>query len=116
MKPMLILLSLIALSGCATEAKLNAKLDGWVGRPAIELVRQAGPPQKILDGPNGHKWYVYHHENTYVTKRRVNYDGYGNATISGGNTLIGYCTMSFEVNAKDIIAGWHKKGDECVAM
>ena len=59
MKKIFIIMFLTVLAACVTDAERNAKFEKWVGKPAIDLVRHAGPPQKIVDGPGGHRWYVY---------------------------------------------------------
>lgn len=108
---------LAVLAGCATEAKLNAQLDSWTGRPVIELVRQDGPPQRIVDGPSGHKWYVYRiYEESYTAPSRIKRDQLtGQAKVHEGPTFVDYCDVSFEVDTRETIVSWHKKGNHCAS-
>ncbi len=49
----------LLLSGCATTAGYEKKINAWPGQPADQLVKHWGKPDFILILKNGHKEYQY---------------------------------------------------------
>src|SRR5215472_15011309 len=58
------LLLLTVVAGCGTVAgnsRYEAVLDGWVSRPAADLVREWGVPARARSLPDGETAFVYDH-------------------------------------------------------
>lgn len=134
---------LTSLSGCATTAKYEAKLNSWVGQPADSLVMAWGPPASSYPLQNGGQvlqysgqrtlpigGYTYTTPQTTYTNGTVNAygsrGGYANANYSGTSTTYVQqqtpvynvnltCTTTFSVDASGYIVSWRYQGNDCVS-
>jgi hypothetical protein len=124
MKGILVACLLLALSGCATNAKFQASLNSWVGQPAQSLVDSWGYPASQMTAPNGNTVYVYQRSGSFVmpstTTTNASATAYGNqaygtatSTTSGGNVINMACTTYFELDSSQTIVTWHAQGNNC---
>ena len=134
MRKILVLLLCLGLSGCATIAKYEAKLNTWVGASEDSLIASWGVPDKIYNMRDGKKAIEYVHRNTvqtggytYTTPQTTYESGkIGDQSYSGTSTtyvretepIRKYrlsCKTSFIINNSGIIESWHHQGNNCVS-
>ena len=75
---LLVILLVVVLGGCATEANYRKMILTWHGKNINQLINIWGYPDSSIRAPNGNKVYVYNHRNVF------NYPGY----TTGGYTLV----------------------------
>lgn len=118
----LIVIGLVALSGCATTAGYEKMLDSWVGAQEIDLVRRWGPPQQSYEA-GGRKFIAYSAQrNVYVPGVAPTYQTnvIGNTaytTAVGGSPSMNIsklCITTFELDASRVVS-WSYKGNDCKA-
>ncbi len=114
-------LSLIVLTGCATQAKYRKVVDSWIGKSSKELVRTWGYPKWQVTAPNKNIVYVYQKsrmltftQNYYTPEYGGEYGAYGGSSSSQSEKLV--CTIWFEIDRHDneIVKVLFKR-DLCVA-
>ncbi len=119
MKALIALVLCALVSGCATSAKLERKLDSWVGTPAEELIEAWGYPSRQFKKPNGDMVYIYdqksYNTTPVITTSRVSNSGYINSYSSGGNVIESACEIVFEMDPFDRISTWSYRGNHCVS-
>src|SRR5690554_4530278 len=115
-----VILSALLLSACATTANYEKVLSSWVGHDVNELVGSWGYPANSFKAPNGNTVYAYSSSGSYTmpTNTTSNYNVYGNSvygssTTTRGQTLNFWCQTFFEVNENNIITTWSWKGNNC---
>lgn len=122
----LVVLSFLALAGCATTMNYKRMVDTWIGHNITELVGSWGYPTRTFTAPNGNTVYAYERAASYVatmnTPTYSTVNGYGNtATVTnwGGNSfavpVTNYCYTYFEVNVSSQIVSWTAQGNACVS-
>jgi hypothetical protein len=133
-KPEFLFILAILLSGCATTAKYEAKLNTWVGVSEDFLIAAWGAPDITYDMRDGKKAIAYVHKNTiqtggyrYTAPQTTYYSGtVGDKSYSGTSTAYVtetepvqryklYCKTSFIINNNGKIEGWHHEGNNCVS-
>lgn len=122
MKRLSLLIIMLTLSGCATEAKYQEILRGWVGQDELSLVRGWGPPARSYEA-GGHKFLEYSREgNMYLPGTAPTYQTsvYGNTAYTntyGGTPAMNIalsCITTFEIAEGKIVGGtW--RGNNCTA-
>ena len=124
----------ILLSGCATTAKYEAKLNNWIGASEDSLVASWGVPNKKYNLDNGKKAIEYVHKNTvqtggytYTVPQTTYQSGMigdkpyrGTATqyVTETTPLQKYrlsCKTSFVINNSGKVESWHHEGNDCVS-
>jgi hypothetical protein len=135
MKKLIYLFILVMLvSGCASTARYEAKLNSWIGASENSLIASWGVPDKTYDMRDGKKAVEYVHKNTvqnggytYTTPQTTYQSGMiGNKPYSGTSTTYVTeaipvqkykfsCKTSFIINANGIIESWHHEGNDCVS-
>jgi len=134
MKKTCLLLLCLGLSGCATTAKYEAKLNTWVGSSEESLIASWGVPDKEYQMSNGKKAVAYIHKETFQTGGNTYQEPqitYQSGTIGGSpysGTATTYvtetvpvqnyklsCKTSFIINSGGKIESWHHEGNNCVA-
>ena len=142
MKPILAAAAALLLAGCATQAKFQAKMDSFVGRPEAVLVGAYGPPQGSYTLNDGSKVLQYSRNGQMVlpgvqTMQPVTTNTTGNVTLNQGmrqtsgsynSTSTTYvpqqgpattvqlgCTVNFTIDAGGIVRTWSASGNHCVA-
>lgn len=110
-----VFLSTLFISACATIANYEKVLNSWVGHNVDQLVASWGYPVNSFKAFNGNTVYVYSSSGSYTmpTNTTSNYSVYGNSTTTGGQTLNFWCQTFFEVNESNIITTWTWKGNNC---
>ncbi len=113
------ILFVFALSGCATTANYEKKLNTWIGVDAKELIAQVGYPDSSIQVPNGNMIYVYKSFG-YVTMPTTGNTttfgtGYSITTINPGQTIWSYCNTYFEIGPDGKILKWSWEGNNCVS-
>jgi hypothetical protein len=53
------LLGLALLTGCASNEKMNASMNTWIGEPVQVLAETWGPPTRTMDDGSGGKIVIY---------------------------------------------------------
>lgn len=112
----------VFLSGCIfpTEQKYQAKLDSWVNKDSLELVRTWGPPQQSYE-MNGHQFLVYtSYDETFMKGDDPVYETKkeGNSVTKIVHTgltdrMIQHtCATTFEV-ANNRVVGASFRGNDC---
>jgi len=125
---------LMLVSGCATAAKYEAKLNTWIGVSEDSLIASWGVPDKTYEMGDGKKAIEYVHKNTiqsggytYTTPQTTYHSGkIGDKSYSGTSTayvteiepMRKYrlsCKTSFIINNSGKVESWHHEGNDCVA-
>lgn len=123
----------LVLSGCATSAKFQANMDGWMGQSEGNLIAGMGPPQSVYPLDDYTKVLTYANSGqmvlpgqTYSTPMTTNTTGYVNnrpfnaqsttyVPQQGPATVIGLsCTVNITVH-NGFVTGWRANGNHCVS-
>jgi len=110
-----LLLAALVASGCATGAKFQKKMNGFVGQDVEAVVRVYGVPNRIMELSEGRKIFEYTRGYTRTTPVQGHQDMYGNVTFTGGNRISHSCTVDFTVDQNQRVLYWSANGDHCVA-
>jgi len=131
---MLLLVLCLGLSGCATTAKYDTKLNTWIGASEDSLIASWGVPNKEYRMSDGKKAIEYVHKNTiqtggytYTQPQTIYQSGtIGDKTYSGTSTqyvtevvpVKNYrlsCKTSFVINNSGTVESWHHEGNNCIS-
>ena len=135
MKKLIYLFVMVMLvSGCATTAKYEAKLNTWIGVSEDSLIASWGVPDKTYEMGDGKKAIEYVRKNTiqsggytYTTPQTTYHSGkIGDQSYSGTSTTYVTetepvrkyrfsCKTSFIITNSGKIESWHHEGNDCVA-
>lgn len=134
-----LILSLVAISGCATQAKFAEHMDTWVGATEAQLVGNFGPPQSSYVVSDGSKVIGYTRNSTMqmgggtvmqpVTTHSTAtvYGGYGGPVYGNGSSTTyvpvqqpAYnieltCSLQFMISKDGRVTSWSSSGNYCVA-
>lgn len=115
----------LGLTACAvpTKQKFDKRLEATIGQDINGAIRSFGPPQNVYQMPNGntlYTWVIGESQRTpTVTEAEVR-GGYGyasgTATTTGGERVISYCRLQFEVGPDQRVRSFRSEGDRCRAM
>jgi len=123
-----LVLLILMLTGCATEANYRKMVLSWHGKNINQLINVWGYPDRTIKAPNGNKVYVYNHRNVYSTPG-YSTGGYTSVTTSSeGNSIVvqqplvehtpqtyyEHCKTWFEFNHRHIITRITYRGNSCV--
>ncbi len=133
-KSIYLFVMVILVSGCATTAKYEAKLNTWIGQSEDSLIAGWGVPNKTYTMSDGKKAIQYVHKNTvqtggytYTTPQTTYESGtIGDKPYSGTSTTYvteiepirqykSYCKTSFIINNSGKVESWHHEGNNCVS-
>jgi len=130
------------LVGCATNAKFQTKMEGFVGQPEAVVVGTYGPPQSSYQLTDGSKVLQYTRRSQMVmpgatTTTPVTTTTNGNVTLNQGlrQTTGTYsqtsttnveqqaaptvvhlgCTVNFTIDKAGVVRAWSAQGNRCVA-
>ena len=122
------------VSGCASTAKYEAKLNAWVGQSEDSLIAGWGVPNKVYQTSDGKKAIEYVQKSTVQTggytyfEPQTTYQSgtIGNKAYSGTSTqyvpetvpVQNYklsCKTSFVLNTSGKVESWHHEGNNCVS-
>jgi hypothetical protein len=125
---------LILVSGCATTAKYEAKLNTWIGVSEDSLIASWGVPDKTYEMRDGKKAIEYVRKNTvqtggytYTTPQTTyesgkigdqSYSGTSTTYVTGIEPIRKYrlsCKTSFIINNSGKVESWHHEGNDCVS-
>ncbi|MFC1658898.1 hypothetical protein ACFL1D_05905 [Candidatus Omnitrophota bacterium] len=133
MKGLIYLLLIILVSGCATTAKYDTKLNTWIGVSEDTLIASWGVPDLVYDMSDGKKAIAYVHKDTIrtggsyrVPETTVHSGKIGNKPYSGTSTQYVteiapfekyklYCKTSFIIDSSGKVESWHHDGNNCVS-
>ena len=134
--------ALAVLSGCATQANFQAKMDRFLGQSEAIVVGIYGPPQNSYVLNDGSKVLQYSRGGTIAmpgatTSQPVTTDTAGYVTINQGmrattgtynQTSTTYvqqqgpaipinlsCTVNFTADKEGIVRRWNAEGNHCVS-
>lgn len=119
-------LAAIGAVACATAAKYDAMLAGWIGRDGDALVDVWGYPDREVTAPNGNRVFVYDDASLWQTPLTVTpayssvvqangrlivrtHGGY----VDGGDLVYTRCSTYFEVDESMRIVRTKFKGNAC---
>lgn len=100
-KKLMAVLMLAILVGCATNAKYQQNIQGWVGLHADQLVDHWGYPTSQIEAPSGAQVYVYEYKQ--------------NTPYGNGYFITQECTTHFELDAENFIVKASGQGNACTA-
>ncbi|MDM5271028.1 hypothetical protein PGH07_02425 [Sulfurovum sp. zt1-1] len=106
-------LSMIVVSGCATHEKFVQKYDGWVGKDINALIAKIGYPDSTFSLPNQNKVYVYERSrvDTIPSGPIIGYGYYGYGVVGYNyQTVTSTCKLFLETNKKGMIVKWGYRG------
>lgn len=114
MKRLLFVLVLLFISGCATQAKFEARLKTWLGSSEQELVDRRGPPDQVYE-LGGKKYLTYIYSNSSHVPQTVHNTVVGNniqTNVYGGYQTNWYCKTTY-IFEKDIMVDYSFNGNAC---
>ncbi len=134
MRRILLLLICLALSGCATTAKYETKLNTWIGVSEDALIASWGVPDKEYRLSDGKKAIEFVNKNTILTggytytmpQTTYQTGRVGDHTYSGTSTVYVTqsepmrkyklsCKTSFVIDKNGKTESWHHEGNNCVS-
>lgn len=103
MKFLFLLISTGLISGCATTAKYESKLNALVGTSENDLIVNWGVPDNTYTLNNGNKLLQYlRNDGTVAYPIGKNY-----------YTETYWCKTTFTVNGSGIVLDWKHEGNKC---
>lgn len=134
MKKIIFLLFCVGLSGCASTAKYEAKLNTWIGASENSLIASWGVPDKTYNLSDGKKAIEFVHKDiletggyTYTMPQTTYQSGtIGDKPYSGTSTTYVtttepvrqhrfFCKTSFVIDSNGKIESWHHEGNNCIS-
>lgn len=129
---LLVLIIGIFLSGCATTANYERRLNTWLGHNADELVMSWGPPDrsytlndgsKVIEYARGHNVTIPFTTTNPTTTQHFGtfgstpYSGFstGTQTTTTYHTFNQWCNTRFTVSPQGIIRNWTWEGNHCIS-
>mgnify|MGYP001766598372 CR=1 FL=1 len=124
----------VLVSGCASTAKYEARLNTWIGASEGSLIASWGVPDKTYEMRDGKKAVEFVHKNTFQTggfaytvpQTTYHSGAIGNQTYSGSSTTYVTerepirkhrlsCKTSFIIDERGRVESWHHEGNNCVS-
>lgn len=129
LKAISIVILLLQLTGCATQAKFNQYVSQFVGHGAEALIDQWGYPQKTFESPIDKALTIYQYRfdeirsaPSYQTPTTSHTKIVGDTVYTtvtpglhhGGQDHYLWCVLWVEVNQDKKIVGYKSRGNHCV--
>lgn len=95
------------ITGCAsypTKAKLETKLQSWIGLPADKVVASWGQPDEMQTSYNGNRLMIYKSDYRVADDERL---------IPSYSQL--KCTIAIELDKSNTIISYSKRGNNCTS-
>ena len=126
--------AVLAIVGCASPgSRYQARLDGYVGKPEADLLKDMGPPQRRQSLADGARVLEYSRERVvpYGGRLRAIPDGdtkpapmvdYPSGTYNpaglmpaqpAARDVASACALSFKVDADGTVRSWAAQGEDC---
>ena len=123
MKKLLLVGSLLTLSGCATTSVMNGIMSSWEGASIDSVVSQWGYPHEQQEF-NGKKLYIWRHNKSVYMPATTNTTGTVNAyggfsatsRTTGGHAIHGACDRILEADSNGVVVRWEWRGNNCPFM
>ncbi len=142
MKHATVVLAAALLAGCATTAKFEAKMNGFVGQPEGVIVGTYGPPNAAYALADGSRVIQYTRGSQVMLPGATTYQPVtgrttGNVTLTQGSSmttgtysqqttamvpvqqpgtqLTMFCTVNFTIDSGGVVRSWNANGNRCVA-
>lgn len=142
MESLLAVALIAALTGCATGAKFQTKMNGFVGQSEAAVVGAYGPPMNSYVLGDGSRVLQYTRGGQAVipgmtTMQPVTTNTYGNMNLNqgfrqtsgnysqtsttyvpqqGAATVVNLaCTVNFTIDKAGIVQAWRAEGNHCVS-
>lgn len=132
------ILGVVAVAGCATNAKFQDKMNNFMGAPESALVSAYGPPQSSYMSGDGSKVLQYTRSSSSQIGGATTYqpvtstttgtvsNGYRSANYSANTTsyqpvqqptytINSWCTVNFTIDSGGTVRRWSANGNNCVA-
>lgn len=116
---------LTLLTSCASTNYYPQAVNSWQGSRIENLTSHWGPPDRVVNMPNGNTYYVYVSQ-SYQSSAPTLTPGYATYTNTSGKPVMAtlllpspptyyqlQCTTWFEANSKGIITAAQAKGNYC---
>lgn len=105
MHRLIVILAVVMLTGCATEAKYKNMANSWIGQPKTKLIDRWGYPNSVLkiDGKEVYSYTKTHHS------QGVGMVMPGGIVVEGAD-YVSSCTTSFEITSERV-SGWKSRGN-----
>lgn len=122
-KALALIVTLFALTSCATTANYEKILNSWVGDTELNLIRKWGPPRQTYE-TGGSKFLVYlSTRNVYLPGTAPSYTTtvIGNTAYTNpiggtpGQNIGLSCQTTFEISGERIVS-WRWQGNDCIAL
>lgn len=101
------MVAVLAITGCATQAKYEESLRSWEGSDASDLVARWGVPLRTIDLDGGKKAYEYYEGQNNAIYGRNPYSN----TVTQTNYQVGCATTFIISNGK--VESWSYRGNIC---
>lgn len=108
-----LIIVILSLSGCATEAKYQTTLESWRGHNIEELYQEWGYPASSFDLANGNKMYLYTYNADMSIPIQTFPDGQPNPLSA--QPVEYNCKTYFEVDQNKRIVNYSYEGSGCVS-
>lgn len=114
--------AMVALTGCATQAKFKEGMDSWLGSTEGNLVSTLGPPMSVYPTGDGGKILSYSRGGNMQMPGSLNSTTrvYGNTAYTQTNVMPGaniqlWCNVNFTLDSRGIVQQWNSNGNHCVS-
>ena len=119
-----LIVMILVIQGCATNAKFVQKYNSWVGQNIAHLIAQIGYPDDTFTLPNKHTVYVYERSRIYTVPSPMMGYGFGGYYGGFGYGMYGYghdviqekCKLFIETEKSGKIVQWRARGNHCVSQ
>ncbi len=107
MRSLLAFLAILALSACASTGRYVSSLNPWIGKPVASVLKQWGPPLRVIDLTSGEKEYVYE------KSAQVYESHYGGQGIDTLNPRTEVCKTMWYADKNGIVERVDVTGSHC---
>jgi hypothetical protein len=111
-------LLLMVTAGCATTARYEEKLDGWVGLDVNQLIASWGPPTSSLSTPSSRTllaWSTTRASTGPLPSKSLRNEELAVAAAHRRPTRTFWCTTTFAVDGSGKILTWQRQGNGCIS-
>lgn len=105
----LLIILLLSVSGCATAAKYDRKLQTWKGKSVDSLILAWGAPTSFVELTDGRKMVEYHESDSKQIQHRMPNGSYYIQNLNS------HCTTRFIIDKKNLIQSYSFEGSDCIS-